>query len=117
MLRRLFRIRRLFRRGLGLLCLGLCGFLIGLGLGSLVHTELAGLRHFFRKLFLDRVTDRDPATLGARHRPFDQDEAALDIGLYDFEIEGGDTLHAEMAGHLLVFESLAGVLTATGTAD
>src|SRR5262245_23478801 len=38
--------------------------------------ELAGLRGILRQRLLHRVAHRDPAALGAGHRPLDQDEAA-----------------------------------------
>src|SRR5580692_4218889 len=79
--------------------------------------ELAGLRHALGQLLLHRVAHRDPAALGARHGAFDHDEAARDVGLHDFEIERGHTVHAKMTGHLLVLEGLAGVLAAAGRAD
>ena len=56
--------------------------------------ELAGLRRFLRQRLLHRVAHRDPAALGAGHRALDQDEAALDVGLHDLEIERGDALDA-----------------------
>src|SRR5579864_6761171 len=52
------------------------------GFGEL---ELAGLWHAVRQLLLHRVAHGNPAALDARHRAFDQDEAALDVGLHDFE--------------------------------
>src|SRR5580704_8824113 len=102
-----FGCRRLCRRG-RLFLDGRRGF------GEL---ELAGLWHAVRQLLLHRVAHGDPATLDARHRAFDQDEAALDVGLHDFEIEGGDAVDAEMAGHFLVLEGLAGILAAAGRTD
>src|ERR1700684_3444323 len=79
--------------------------------------ELAGLRHALGQLLLHRVTHRDPAALGARHGAFDHDEAACHVGLHDFEIERRHPVDTEMAGHLLILESLAGVLAAAGRAD
>src|SRR5258708_6077384 len=79
--------------------------------------ELAGLRHAVRQLLLHRVAHRDPAALDAGHRAFDQDEAALDVGLHDLEVERGHPVDAEMTGHFLVLEGLAGVLAAAGRAD
>src|ERR1700728_131046 len=79
--------------------------------------ELAGLRHAVRQLLLHRIAHRDPAAFDAGHRALDQDEAALNVGLHDFEGERGHPFDAEMAGHLLVLEGLAGVLTAAGRAD
>src|SRR5262249_19918428 len=66
---------------------------------------------------LHRAAQRDPAALGARHRAFDQDETALDVGLHHLEIERGDALDAHMTRHFLVLEGLAGILAATGGAD
>src|SRR4029079_14288582 len=79
--------------------------------------ELAGLWQILRRRFLDRVAHGDPAALGARHRAFDHDEAALDVGLHALEIERGDALGAHVARHLLVLEGLAGVLAAAGRTD
>src|SRR5262245_41524754 len=78
--------------------------------------ELAGLRHRIGQPLLHGIAHGDPAALGARHRAFHQDEAALDVGLHHLEIERGDTLDAEMAGHLLVLEGLARVLATAGRA-
>src|SRR5579864_6317505 len=79
--------------------------------------ELAGHRYAIGQLFLDGVAHQDPTALDAGHRAFDQDQAALDVGLHDFEIERGDAVDAEMAGHLLVLEGLARILAAAGRAD
>src|SRR5215468_2457350 len=76
--------------------------------------ELAGLGNVLGQRLLDRVANRDPSALGTRHRPFDQDEAPRDIGLHHLEVECGYPLHAEMAGHFLVLEGLARILTAPG---
>src|SRR6185437_6273856 len=77
---------------------------------TLGELELSRLRHAGRQLLLHRVAHRDPAAFDARHRTFDQDEAALDIGLHDFQIERGHPVDAEVTGHLLVLECLAGIL-------
>src|ERR1700722_15290085 len=79
--------------------------------------ELAGLWHALGQLLLHRVAHRDPAALGARHGALDQDEAARHVGLHDFEIERGHALDTKMAGHFLVLEGLAGILTAAGRTD
>src|SRR5580700_3060269 len=79
--------------------------------------ELAGLRHAVRQLFLHRIAHRDPAAFDAGHRALDQDEAARNVGLHDFEIERGHPVDTEMAGHFLVLEGLAGILAAAGRAD
>src|SRR5262249_36330310 len=83
---------------------------------ALRQAELARLGRLLRQLLLDRVAQRDPAALGARHRAFDQNEAALGIGLHHLEIERGDALDPQVASHLLVLEGLAGILPATGGA-
>src|SRR5580700_6018513 len=79
--------------------------------------EFAGLRHALGQLLLHRIAHRDPAALGARHGAFDHDEAARHVGLHDFEIERGHTVHAKVTGHFLVLEGLAGILAATGRTD
>src|SRR5260221_4103086 len=79
--------------------------------------ELAGLRRFLRQRLLHGVTHRDPAALGAGNGAFDQDQAALNVGLHHAQIERGDAVDAHMAGHLLVLPGLAGVLTAAGRTD
>src|SRR3984885_1244555 len=81
------------------------------GLGEL---ELAGLRHAGRQLLLHRVAHGDPAALDAGHRAFNQNEAALDIGLHDFQIELGHPIDTEMSGHLFVLEGLTRILAPTG---
>src|SRR5687768_1470734 len=63
--------------------------LLGAGLGQ---TELAGLRRVLGQRLLHGVAHRDPAALGAGHRTLDQDEAALDVGLHDLEVERGDAI-------------------------
>src|SRR5215471_5314752 len=92
-------------------CLGFAGG------GRLRQAELAGLGGVLRQLLLHSVAQRDPAALGAGHRAFDQDETALDVGLHHLEIERGDALDAHVTRHLLVPESLAGILAAAGGAD
>src|SRR6266487_1873459 len=98
-------------------------FFGGRGLGfagggcRLRQAELAGLGGILRQLLLHRVAQRDPAALGARHRAFDQDEAALDVGLHHLEIERGDALDSHVTRHFLVLEGLAGILAAAGGAD
>src|SRR3954462_3944555 len=81
------------------------------------NLELAGLRSFLRQRLLDGVAHRDPAALGAGNGALDQDQAALDVGPHHAQIERGDLIDAHMAGHLLVLEGLAGVLTAAGRTD
>src|SRR5262249_20084594 len=76
------------------------------------QTELAGLGRLLRQLPLHGIAQRDPAALGAGHRPLDQDQSALDVGLHHLEIERGDALDPEVAGHLLVLEGLARILPA-----
>src|SRR6476646_3655262 len=86
-------------------------------LGSTNDLELAGLRSFLRQRLLDGVTHRDPAALGAGNGALDQDQAALDVGLHDAQIERGDAIDAHVTGHLLVLEGLAGILTSAGRTD
>src|SRR6266540_6465590 len=98
-------------------------FFGGRGLGfagggcRLRQAEFARLGGILRQLLLHRVAQRDPAALGARHRAFDQDEAALDVGLHHLEIERGDALDSHVTRHFLVLEGLAGILAAAGGAD
>src|SRR6516162_3051793 len=107
----------------GALLVGGFAFFGGRGLGfagggcRLRQAELTGLGGVLRQLLLHRVAQRDPAALGARHRAFDQDEAALDVGLHHLEIERGDALDAHVTRHFLVLEGLAGILAAAGRTD
>src|ERR1019366_1242467 len=87
------------------------------GRRALGELELAGLRHAVRQPLLHGVTHRDPATLNAGHCAFDQNEASLNIRLHHLEVERGDALDAQMAGHLFVLEGLAGILPAAGRTD
>src|SRR4029077_2472645 len=79
--------------------------------------ELAGLRSFLRQRLLDGVAHRDPAALGAGNGAFDEDQAALDVGLHHTQIERGDAIDTHVTGHLLVLEGLAGVLASAGRTD
>src|SRR3954470_20310046 len=79
--------------------------------------ELARLRRILRQRLLHRIAHRDPAALGAWNGAFDQDQAALDIGLHDAQIERGDAVDAHVTGHLLVLESLARILASAGRTD
>src|SRR5437660_7383978 len=79
--------------------------------------ELAGLRSILRQRLLHCVAHRDPSALGAGNGAFDQDQAALDVGLHHAQIERGDAIDTHVAGHLLVLEGLAGILTAAGRTD
>src|SRR5260221_3978610 len=81
------------------------------------QAELARLRRVFRQRLLHGIAHRDPSALGAGNGAFDEDQAALDIGLHHAQIERGDAIDAHMPGHLLVLESLAGVLTSAGRTD
>src|SRR5215204_1908661 len=81
------------------------------------NLELAGLRSFLRQRLLDGVAHRDPSALGAGNGAFDEDQPALDVGLHNAQIERGDAVDAHVAGHLLVLEGLAGILTAAGRTD
>src|SRR3984957_8668639 len=76
--------------------------------------ELAGLRRVLRQRLLHGVTHRDPAALGAGNGAFNQDQAALDIGLHHAQIERGDAIDTHVAGHLLVLPGLAGILASAG---
>src|SRR5262249_18088147 len=68
-------------------------------------------------LLLHPARQCDPAAVGARHRAFDQDEAAPDVGLHHLEIERGDALDSHVTWHFLVLEGLAGILAAAGGTD
>src|SRR5262249_30254295 len=63
--------------------------------------ERARLRSFLRQHLLHGVADGDPPTLCTRNCALDQDQAALDVGLHNLEIERCDPLDAEVARHLL----------------
>src|SRR3954470_14627610 len=89
-------------------------FRLGWRLGRSRGLELAGLRQILRRRLLHGVAHRDPAALGAGHRAFDHDEAALDVGLHDAQIQRGDAVGTHVSGHLLVLEGLAGILAAAG---
>src|SRR6202011_4451972 len=81
------------------------------------NLEFAGLRRFLRQRLLHGIAHRDPAALGAGNGALDKDQAALNVGLHHAQIERGDAIDAHMAGHLLVLEGLAGILTSTGRTD
>src|SRR5260221_13569889 len=87
------------------------------GLLAARDLELAGLRRFLRQRLLHGVPHCDPSALGAGNGAFDQDQAALDIGLHHTQIERGDAVDTHVAGHLLVLPGLAGILTAAGRTD
>src|SRR5438477_5633232 len=89
---------------------------LGRGGCALGQPERAGLRRGVGQRLLHGIAYRDPAALGARNRALDQDEAALDVGLHDLEIERRHLLDAEMASHFLVLERLARVLAPAGRA-
>src|SRR5262245_16485879 len=80
------------------LLLGLRRVRCRLATSRLRQPELAGLRRILRQRLLHGIAHRDPAALGAGHRALDQDQAALDVGLHDLEIERGDTLDTHVAG-------------------
>src|SRR5262249_55449642 len=84
---------------------------------SFRNLELAGFWRLLRQRLLHGVAHPYPAALGAGHGTFDQDQAALDVGLDHAPIERGDAVDAQVAGHLLVLPGLAGVLTAAGRTD
>src|SRR6202048_918032 len=81
------------------------------------QTELAGLRRVLRQRLLHGIAHRDPSALGAGNGALDEDQAARDVGLYHAQIERGDAIDAHVTGHLLVLESLAGILTSAGRTD
>src|SRR5215212_897066 len=87
-------------------------FRLGRRLGRGRRLEPAGLRQILRRRLLYSVAHRDPAALGAGHRALDHDEAALDVGLHDAEIQRSDAIGAHVARHLLVLEGPAGILAA-----
>src|ERR1700761_3257911 len=66
-------------------------------LSLLRNLELARLRRFLRERLLHGVTHPDPAALGAGNGAFDQDQAALDVGLNDTQVERGDAVDAHVA--------------------
>src|SRR5579863_10016345 len=79
--------------------------------------ELTRLRHAIRQILLHRVAHHDPAALDAGHGAFDQDQAARDVGLPDFQVECGHPVNAKMTGHLLVLKRFSWILPAAGRAD
>src|ERR1700688_2430827 len=81
------------------------------------QAELAGLRRVFRQRLLHGIAHRDPSALGAGNGALDEDQAARDVGLDHAQIERGDAIDAHVPGHLLVLESLAGILTSAGRTD
>src|SRR5688572_10452908 len=93
------------------------GFRRGSSFATGDDAELAGLRRFLRQRLLHGIAHHDPASLRAGHRAFDQHESALDVGLHDTKVERGDAVDAHVAGHLLVLEGLAGILTPAGRTD
>src|SRR5215472_9369728 len=98
------------------LLLGQRGWRVRTHLG-LRQAELPRFRRVLRQRLFHRIAHHDPAALGAGHRALDQNEAALDVRLNDFQIQRGHPFHAHVAGHLLVLERLAGILATTGRAD
>src|SRR5262245_17216119 len=72
------------------------------------------LRRVLRQRRLGRVAHLDPTAFSARHRAADKQKSALGIDADDLQILSGDALVAQMAGHLLAFEDLAGVLALAG---
>src|SRR3954468_6776694 len=66
---------------------------------------------------LDGVLDEQPAALVARDRALDEDEAAIGVGADHLEILLGAVLGAHVAGHLLVLEDAARILTLAGRAQ
>src|SRR3954451_11910925 len=90
------------------------GSLVSATVGNL---ELARLRRVLRQRLLHRIAHRDPAAFGSGNGAFDQDQAALNVGLHHAQIERGDAIDAHVPGHLLVLEGLAGILASTGRTD
>src|SRR5690606_39217955 len=82
----------------------------------LSRLEGAGKRRIGVRLLLHGVADDHPAALRAGDGATDHQEAALDVDLGDDEVLRGDALVAEVTGHLLALEHLAGVLALTGRA-
>src|SRR5690606_1457541 len=64
--------------------------------------------------FLHGVTDQHPAALMAGNSAAHHYETALGVRAHDDEVLRRHPVVAEMAGHLLALEHLAGVLTLTG---
>src|SRR5262252_9826410 len=93
---------------------------LGRGFRSLLATgdpKLAGFGRVLRQRLFHRIAHPDPSALGAGDCALDQDQAALDVGLHDAQIERGDAIHPHVTWHLLVLPGLARVLTAAGRAD
>jgi len=63
---------------------------------------------------LNRIAHQHIATLGTRYGALDEQQALFGIHARHFQILGGHALNAHMAGHLLVLEGLARILTVTG---
>src|ERR1700743_1805741 len=84
---------------------------------ALDQAELARLRRFLRQCLLDGIAHRDPSALGAGNGALDEDQAALNVGLHDAQIERGDAIDAHVTRHLLVLEALARSLTSAGRTD
>src|SRR5260370_37766987 len=78
---------------------------------------LAGLRRILWQRLLHRIAHRDPSALGAGDRAFDQDQAALDVGLHHAQVERGDAIDAHVARRLLVLEGLARILASARRTD
>src|SRR4051794_12064663 len=95
---------------LGRRCLCLLAAAIG-------EAELAGLRRVLWQCLLHGIAHRDPTAFGARHGTLDEDQPARDIGLHHTQVERGDAIDAHVTGHLLVLESLAGILASAGRTD
>ena len=65
------------------------------------------------QLFLDRVADAHELALAARHSATDHDQALVGIHRGNLQIQCSHPLNAQVAGHLLVLEGLARILTVT----
>src|SRR5260370_38373124 len=80
-------------------------------------TELARLRRILWQRLLHGIAHRDPSALRAGNGAFDQDQAALDVGLHHAQIDRGDAIDTHVTGHLLVLEGLAGILPSACRTD
>src|ERR1700709_314551 len=87
------------------------------GLLATDNPELAGLRRFLRQGLLAGVPPPHPSAPRRGDGAFDEDQAALDVGLHHTQIERGDAIDTHVTGHLLVLEGLAGILTSAGRTD
>ena len=75
---------------------------------------MPGFGASFGKRLLHRVAHIDPAAGRSGNRALDKNQTAIDIELDNAQIQRRHPLDAEMAGHFLVLERLARILTAAG---